>query len=86
MDQESNFKIKVILGNAQELFDRQDQLFSNKNLLSVFHVEWIDILTWISEFWKIATLKQKALIQEGYDKVKPIAQRLNLPWPEELGK
>jgi len=76
--------MKIILNQAQELLDCQDQFFSNTNLLATFHSEWIDILSRITHFWIIADEEQKALIQKKFDEVKPIALKLNLPWPEEL--
>jgi hypothetical protein len=86
MGTESNFKMKIILNQAQELLDCQGQFFSNTNFLATFHSEWIDVLSRITHFWVIANAEQKALIQKKYEEVKPIALKLKLPWPEELSK
>lgn len=84
MDQEPAFTIKIILNHAIELEDRQEEFFGNSNLFATFHSEWIDILSWISDFWRVATPEQKTLINVEYNKVKPIALKLKLPWPAEL--
>ena len=86
MDQELAFPIKIILNHAIELNERQEEFFGNRNLLATFYSEWIDILSRITEVWIIASLEQKELIRTEYEKVKPLAQKLKLPWPEELIK
>ncbi|MCE5209846.1 MAG: hypothetical protein LLG42_16270 [Chloroflexi bacterium] len=86
MDSETEFEVKLILGDLEELVDREDELTKNSNFLSSYFEDWINSLSRFTSIWNIASREQLDQIIQKYEDVKPIALKLKLPWPEELSK
>ncbi len=86
MDSETEFTVKLIIGDVEELAEREDELTSNSNFLASYRADWINSLSRLTSIWNIANKEQLDQIIQKYEEVKPIALKLKLPWPEELSK
>lgn len=86
MAEEPAFQIKLILGDLDELIDREDELTNNFNFLSSYFEEWVNSMSRLSAIWNTASQEQLNQVISKFEEVKPIAMKLKLPWPEELSK
>jgi hypothetical protein len=84
MDSKIEFKIKLILNDLSELEEREEELTQNENLLVMYSYDWINSLSRLGNIWNSINDQQRESIIQKYEEVKPIAMKLELPWPEEL--
>jgi hypothetical protein len=84
MDSEINWKVNIIFGEISELQEREDELTNDSDLFTMYSYDWINNLSRVSAVWNKISDEQKDSITQKYEEVKPIAMKLELPWPEEL--
>jgi hypothetical protein len=84
MDKEIDSEIKIILGNVSELAEREDELTQNRDFLAMYSFDWTSTLFRVTKIWNLTREEEKKIISDMYGHVKPIAMKLELPWPEEL--
>ena len=86
MDTKIDWKVNIIIGEISELQEREDELTSNSDFLSMYLADWVNNLSRVSNIWKSISDEQRKAITQQFEVVKPIAMKLKLPWPEELIK
>ncbi|MBP8856871.1 MAG: hypothetical protein KBG60_02555 [Anaerolineaceae bacterium] len=84
MDTKIDWKVNIIIGEISELQEREDELTSNSDFLSMYLADWVNNLSRVSNIWKSISDEQRKAITQQFEVVKPIAMKLKLPWPEEL--